>query len=531
MRNESFGPFIDIYRRLLWGLMEQLGINDSIQRKVMVAVTLQFFAALALFFIPPVFMGPMTVIELFGTGQVVATIIVFLLLLIAYVNTIWIIHRDIIEPIEDLREITENLAQGLFDTRPIQQTMPDEIGNLIAATNELQDYLDTTVEQARVLGKEQFEAPVLSDPVPGEFGTALSTMQERLRNRIVSLRKFQATVDNADHVILITDADGYIDYVNHQYRHVTGQSRHDIIGTHLTEETVTIGEGDVAEAIWESLTSGDSITAELTRYGSEGAQHVLQQTFVPITDTDETHIGYAAIGEDVTERQERTRQISIFDRVLRHNLRNELNIIAANAEQIRVSGDESVIANVDTILDVAQGLQETAEKGREVIKLLSERKNQQRVDLTDVVTEHAEAVREIDESADISVAMPEGSTVYAIEDISRAVSELIGNAVEHNDRDQPTVEVCADTSENWVHLHVRDDGPTIPAMERDILTGDIDMTSTSHGSGLGLWLVYWIVHRSNGKLSYSQNEHGVISSQFHSRMLRVIPRLLMGLLR
>jgi signal transduction histidine kinase len=54
-------------------------------------------------------------------------------------------------------------------------------------------------------------------------------------------------------------------------------------------------------------------------------------------------------------------------------------------------------------------------------------------------------------------------------------------------------------------VSVADDGPGIPDHERAVLT-DGEETALEHGSGLGLWLVHWVVERSGGRLSFAEND-------------------------
>ncbi|WP_330995642.1 ATP-binding protein [Halobacterium salinarum] len=51
---------------------------------------------------------------------------------------------------------------------------------------------------------------------------------------------------------------------------------------------------------------------------------------------------------------------------------------------------------------------------------------------------------------------------------------------------------------------VKDDGPGIPQTEQQVITSGVE-TPLKHGSGLGLWIVSWLVTRSNGPLSFNEN--------------------------
>uniref|UniRef100_UPI003567E59A ATP-binding protein n=1 Tax=Salinigranum sp. TaxID=1966351 RepID=UPI003567E59A len=85
---------------------------------------------------------------------------------------------------------------------------------------------------------------------------------------------------------------------------------------------------------------------------------------------------------------------------------------------------------------------------------------------------------------------------------------LVENAVEHNDTDAPwvcvSVERTAVDGERYVDLTVADDGPPIPEADREVLVGRDP--SLDDASGLGLWLVNWIVTDSGGEVTYEPND-------------------------
>ncbi|MDX1746566.1 MAG: ATP-binding protein [Halobacteriales archaeon] len=55
-----------------------------------------------------------------------------------------------------------------------------------------------------------------------------------------------------------------------------------------------------------------------------------------------------------------------------------------------------------------------------------------------------------------------------------------------------------------MEVRVADDGPGIPEPDRKVLVGTD--TGLENASGLGLWLVNWIVSESGGEVHYEPNE-------------------------
>jgi light-regulated signal transduction histidine kinase (bacteriophytochrome) len=86
--------------------------------------------------------------------------------------------------------------------------------------------------------------------------------------------------------------------------------------------------------------------------------------------------------------------------------------------------------------------------------------------------------------------------VAATSKLEVALRHIIENAAEHNDADSPVVTVRLQVANEGGHVEivVADNGPGIPPQERDVLI-EGEETPLRHGSGLGLWIVNWIVNR------------------------------------
>ena len=101
--------------------------------------------------------------------------------------------------------------------------------------------------------------------------------------------------------------------------------------------------------------------------------------------------------------------------------------------------------------------------------------------------------------ARLSASTPAGGEAVASATawLDRALKELVRNAVVHHDRD-PTVDVAVESSPEAVRVRIADDGPGMTDMNRDVLETGRAVDALYHGSGLGLWLVYWVLQQSGG---------------------------------
>ena len=92
-------------------------------------------------------------------------------------------------------------------------------------------------------------------------------------------------------------------------------------------------------------------------------------------------------------------------------------------------------------------------------------------------------------------------------DMLRSVfRNLLNNAVQHHDGDEPTVEVSAEVEDDWVLVQVADDGPGIDPDRRETVFGKGEKGLESEGTGLGLYLVYTLVDHYGGSVWIEDNE-------------------------
>lgn len=210
---------------------------------------------------------------------------------------------------------------------------------------------------------------------------------------------------------------------------------------------------------------------------------------------------------DITDRVEKQQQLDKIDRLLRHNLRNELNVVGAHAQQLQ----EELESHVDAVNEIINGLyriNESADKGRELINFLAKDTPKVPIDGAELARTVATEYREAYPDATIHVDAPESQLVEGVEDFNRAIEELLENAIKHNGHDDVRVHVRLRRQNGTVGITIEDNGQGLPAMESRTLTNPESLDEIAHGEGLGLWLVYWIVQRSGGDIEVDTGHDG-----------------------
>jgi len=337
-----------------------------------------------------------------------------------------------------------------------------------------------------------------------ELSRTLDQYLTQLEDRKQALRRFRRAVESAGNAVFITDIDGEIEYVNPAFEEITGYDRSEAVGE--TPQILDSGEMPEShfEELWATILDGDGWEEEILNRRANGELYHAKQTIAPITNGNGIE-GFVAVQIDITERKERDRHLQVLARVLRHNLRNEMSVIRGRAQTIAAEADGQLATDAERIIERCGRLLQLGDHERRIVDILVENPDRVTIAVGSLLQHPVTAVREAHPTATITVDYPEVDVV-AMPQVEAAVEELLTNAVIHSDRPSPEVSLTVTVDDDRVRIEVADDGPQIPEMERQILVRGTEIDPLFHGSGLGLWRVHWIVTRSNGTLTFHENE-------------------------
>ncbi|WP_136688473.1 PAS domain S-box protein [Halorhabdus amylolytica] len=333
--------------------------------------------------------------------------------------------------------------------------------------------------------------------------TDRNEMIEDLRK---SRQRYESLFDSIRDAILVADTDRRIIDCNPAFTELFGYSLEEIEG----KSTEFIYESEAEfEAMEESLGRhmNDPTFVQTVHYEKKSGQTFPGETNVfYLRDRDGEVTGFIGLVRDVSDRVARTTQIRTIDRVLRHNLTNDLTVILGNAEVIARGETDDLKACAERIIRTGEGLQDTVRKEREITNFLAEPRPTVEIDAVSVAESVVTEIRERHPGADVTLQAPADESVLAVEYLDRAIEELLENAIVHSDRSIPSITVSVGRTGEVIEISIADDGPGIPEMERQVLTGERNIEPLFHGRGIGLWLVHLIVQYSDGTLEFIEND-------------------------
>lgn len=297
-------------------------------------------------------------------------------------------------------------------------------------------------------------------------------------------------------------------------------------GTHELSETVP-------DCVVCDYQLGDGTDLELLEYVRE---HYPALAFVLVTGRGDETIASDAIGRGVSDylpkdhddgeatllanritqavaksvyRHQLAEQrdtLEILNEIVRHDIRNALQLVVANADLLEGHVDEEGTTYRDRILESTREAIEITNTARDITNTFDQSStNQTSKNLRQTTEQALESVRAIHDDVVLETdgAIPE-VTVRADETLDVVFRNLLTNAITHNDSSTPQITVSATTTETWASVRITDNGPGIPAEQRQRIFQKGYTGSESCGSGLGLYLVKQILEQYGGTISVEE---------------------------
>jgi len=350
-----------------------------------------------------------------------------------------------------------------------------------------------------------------SPPISAELGVTPITVEDETRyltqvrplaNR-AHRRADQCTtvLDELEYAVYATAPDWTIEYVNATFEDLFGYAPAEAVGENVAE-LLASGAHDQAyyDDIRAAIETGHRWDGEIINENADGEHVRVYLSIFPVeTDGERAFVALAepATAEDAVQRLRTQRDtLQMLNRILRHDVRNDFQIIRAAADQLE---DGTYLEYIQTSVDSAINTTETARAAAQAI--LERNVSLEPMALHDPIVSEAEVAADAFADATVSVDVPRDVTIRADEMLPSLFQNLLMNALEHNDAETPQVVVTTTTDTESITVRVTDNGPGMPATVRDTLVdGPLDPT-TDDGLGLGLYLVRALIDRYNGTIA------------------------------
>lgn len=215
--------------------------------------------------------------------------------------------------------------------------------------------------------------------------------------------------------------------------------------------------------------------------------------------------------QDPEARLKRQRDdLRLLNQVMRHDIRNDLQLVEAYAELLDDHVDEEGEPYLDVIKENAESAVGLTTTVRDLSRvMLREDAEPKGVALDRVLSQQIEEVRSSYTEAVFTVngAVP-SVEVLADEMLGSVFRNVLRNAVQHNDEALPVVDVTAqvDGPNQATVVRIADNGPGVPPAQREDIFGKGEKGLNSPGAGIGLYLVRSLVEGYGGEVWVEDNE-------------------------
>lgn len=342
-------------------------------------------------------------------------------------------------------------------------------------------------------------------------------------------RVLSSAVEQSSVVIVITDSDGTIEYVNPKFTEVTGYAREEALGKNPNILSTGLHSTEFYKELWDTITSGSDWRGEFYNKKKNGELYWEASQISPIKDAGGQITHFVAFKEDITERKRMESELlsakesaeaashskSDFLANMSHELRTPMNAIIGMTELVletRVTKEQreylhmvqqsssSLLNLLNDILDLSR-----IEAGRLTLEPV-------RFNLRQGIGEIARTLGPQAHKKNLELVYYIDSEVpdHLIGDMGRLrqiIVNLIDNSIKFTDKGEIIlkIEALEELSEDKVKLHflVSDTGIGIPDEKLETIfekfsQADNSITRKYGGSGLGLAITTSLVGLMQG---------------------------------
>jgi PAS domain S-box-containing protein len=162
------------------------------------------------------------------------------------------------------------------------------------------------VQGAEAVGRGDLdtEIEVTSSDEIGVLARAFNAMASNLKETGGKLRTLHRAVEQSSSTIVITDAEGNIEYANPQFEVSTGYSLQE--ARDQNSKVLTSGKHppEFYEKLWKGLTSGQEWRGELFNQRKDGTPYWEAACISPVFDAQGSIVQFVAVKDDITNRKQ-----------------------------------------------------------------------------------------------------------------------------------------------------------------------------------------------------------------------------------
>ncbi len=351
-----------------------------------------------------------------------------------------------------------------------------------------------------------------------EILTSIVKREERKQQLIDSEERYRSIIENSVVGVTITDLEDELIFANDRFAEMLGYDKEEIMGKNVSEIT----SEDVYEKISGKTKSrkeglSEVYETELKKKNGESVSVIMGAT--PYRDGKGEVSGTVGYVQDITERKEAKEREEFLHSLLRHDIRNKIQVIEGYLhlmkEEIDFSGDAE-----EYLLKAEKGVRSSVEL-IEKIRTLREANNEEIGEISMESTFHDAVGALQDQMMDIEMEITmdceKDCRVKAGPLLQEVFSNIIENSIKYSEGTKIHIKI-EETDDEGICI-IEDDGKGISDEKKDKIFQRGFTTDADRGTGLGLFLVDKLINIYDGKIDVKDSELG--GARFEVRLKKV----------
>ncbi|MCA1733873.1 MAG: PAS domain S-box protein, partial [Acidobacteria bacterium] len=325
-------------------------------------------------------------------------------------------------------------------------------------------------------------------------------------------RRLATVVEQAAEIIVVTDLDGTIDYVNPAFERITGYTREEAIGQNSRFLNSGKQTAEFYRELWTTISQGRVWQGHFINRRKDGSLYEEEAAISPVRDASGTIINYVAIKRDVTEEVALGEQLRHAQKIqaigtlaggVAHDFNNLLQAMLSIVQLLKRKGTES-----PRLVEHLDQLDKTIHRGSSLTRqllLFARRESSKRetLDLNQILGDLVAFLRRV-VRANIRLTVEPANAPLRISadrgQIEQVITNLAGNAIDAMP-EGGSLSIVAGGDGHAAWLKVSDTGTGIPEAIRDRIFEPFFTTKEAgQGTGLGLSVVHGIVAAHEGRI-------------------------------
>jgi PAS domain S-box-containing protein len=354
---------------------------------------------------------------------------------------------------------------------------------------------------------EQFWNRLSVTPVYDDDGELVNYIgiQQDVTEQKEKTRLLEVLFNGTFQFIGLLETDGTVVRVNDTALEFGGFDRQDIVGEPFYEASWWTHSEEAKNRLREALDRGAD--GEFVRYNTEvngkDGFAMIDFSVKPVTDDCGDVVLLVVEGRDITDREEKRKRMGMVQRVMRHNIRNDLTKVRGWAQIMSEEPDADTrldhLSQIEDTLDEWEKITQDMERLRDIET--STEKDGRVIKAHSAIRSAISRCRNEYPSVEITQTSINSENVWISGIVEEAVKKLIMTMIDQPSGEESQLNLSlSKPNEGWVAIEVVDTGNRMNQQEGEILsTGE--ETALVHAQGTGIWVIRTLIKEAGGNIS------------------------------